>query len=407
LQLQGNQASESFPKLDDTGTGDDQISIYRVDGIQAIPPGFPPFRAPFIQPQAVPFQLSGNRQDAGDQLKQLDDTGTGADAITLAAAVPLADTGAGVDASAVAAAVPLAETGTGADASAVAAAFTVTDTGTGDDASAVTATFTVTDTGAAADAISVATGIDQNQAWPGVAWMFLEPSAASFQLAGDKAGPTTASVSVPDTGSGSDTITITASVPLADTGSGADALSVTVVLPLAETGAGTDASTVAAAVPLIETGAGSDSVLVLITGEGDPNQAPILPFPAFSAPFIMPRGLPLQLQGGGDADRALSMSDTGTAADAISVVVTITLAETGTGVDAVTTTVALSLSETATAVDAIVQAVTLVLTEAGVATDTVAVVGGGIRGSGQGHGPHTSPGNVYPRPSGGIRGSVG
>src|SRR5206468_839366 len=62
------------------------------------------------------FNSLGN---AGGTTTTVADTGSGADAVTVRAAVPAADTGSGADAVSVSLIVPLADTGSGADAASV------------------------------------------------------------------------------------------------------------------------------------------------------------------------------------------------------------------------------------------------------------------------------------------------
>jgi hypothetical protein len=83
------------------------------------------------------------------------------------------------------------------------------------------------------------------------------------------------SISLSDSGSGSDALAVTATVPLADSGSasdaltvqhpqsdsgtGSDTLAVTATVPLADAGVASDALAVTASIPLADTGAGSDA----------------------------------------------------------------------------------------------------------------------------------------------------
>lgn len=244
----------------------------------AAPLPFPPFSAPFIEPNVIPFQQQG---DAYAPFLNLTDTGAGSDAVTVSAAVPLSDTGTGSDSISVGVAVPLADTGTGDDSS-----FTV--------AVAVP----LTDTGAGADSISVNQGADPNQApalqFPPWTAPFIEPNAVPFQLLGDSSS--IPQISLSDTGAAADGLTVTAAVPLVDTAAAADAVTIAAAVPLADSGSGADAATVTAAVPLTDSGTAADSITVVSTGAADSAPFLVLLIPS-PLPFSDPTFVPFQLQG--------------------------------------------------------------------------------------------------------------
>ena len=257
LQLQGDRSpGVTQVSLTDTGTADDTSLSVLIDyGYVAGPLPFPPFSAPFIEPNVTPFQLAG---DATTPIPvSLTDTGTADDtSITVTAAVPL------------------------------------TDTAIGDDTS-----FTVDH------------GIDPVQAWPLFAPMFLQPSAATQQFLGD--------TNVPQT------------------------------IPFTETGTVDDAFTV--------------------DHGTDPVQSSPYPFPPFSAPFIEPNVIPFQLLGDASGLPQISLIDTGTADDtSITVTATVAVSDSGAAADTAAVTAVVSFNDTGTGTDSVAVQLTGVDSPAGI-----------------------------------------
>lgn len=393
----------------------------------AVPP--PPFRTPWRGPRIGPFQLRGDRTTPPDGANisvadtatgtdaltvtatatladtatgtdgisetvtaTIADTATGTDALTVTAAVTLADTATGTDAIAVSATVTVTDTGTGTDAIAVSAAVPLADTGSGTDGISVTVTTTIADTATGADQLSVLTGTDQNQAWPGVAWMFLSPNSASVQMGGSRVASGDQVIGLPDIGSGTDAVTANAAVPLADTATATDALSVTVTVTVTDTADATDALSVAAAVALADTAAGVDTVTVTATvpfgdtatgvdgvtvqaaGEPDPYQAwPQtggwrLRRPNSAASF--------QLKGSAEnGDQAVTLPDTGSAADTVTVAAVVTITDTATAVDGLSVVVTAAIADTATGADTLAANATVTITDTATGADGISVSG--------------------------------
>lgn len=303
-------------------------------GAVAGPLPFPPFGPMFHDPYATPFQLLGDQ--SSPTAVSLSDTASGTDALTVSAAVPLADTGTGTDPMAVAAAIPLADTGAGADTLAAAVSVPLTDTGAGADASTVTAAVPLADTSTGVDTLGLTT--DGPVAGPQFAAMFLQPSAASFQMLGDTT-TTTASVNLPDTGTGADDLAATASVALSDTAVGAEGFTVTVTFTVTDVGTGTDVLTGTAAIPLTDSGAGGDvltaTAAVPLTDVGAGLDA-------------------LTVSGSNNPN----LPDTAAGADTLAVSTAVSLSDTATGTDQATATAAVPLSDVGTAADSLTISVT-------------------------------------------------
>lgn len=163
-------------------------------------------------------------------------------------------------------------------------------------------TITVSDTSTGADALSIA-----------VAFGLADTGAGADGLAGS------AALNLAETGAGTDGIGLTVTFTLADSGAGTDDLSVLTetLIQLAESGSGSDAVSITASVSAAETGAGTDGLALSVS---------------------------------------LSISDSGAGSDALDVLqaTLITIAETAAGTDGIgAITVAITLPETATGVDAI------------------------------------------------------
>lgn len=253
----------------------------------------------------------------------LADTGSGADAVTVAATVTLAETGTGTDVIASTPAVTLADVGSGADAIAVTIPQALADTGTGTDALAATAAVPLGETGSGADAVSV-------------------------------------NVPVPlsDSGAGLDAISASPSDTLSDTGHGTDALSASAALTLADAGSAVDAATTSAAVQLADTGTGVDAL------------------------SVAGGSTPVTLADAGSAADALALTsisatlaETGSAVDAITEAVTVpTQADTGQGADALSVALAAALADTGHATDAMTTSSSVTLADGSSIAETFAVM---------------------------------
>lgn len=252
------------------------------------------------------------------------------DDITVVVIVPQtlpAETGTGADAATVSAAVPLADPRTVTDAVTVAAALALADPRTGTDAATVAATVPLADTGAGADALTGPSATVPLPAESGTATDDVSVSGSS-------------SPSLPETGTGTDAVTVAATVAATDTATGTDAIAVTKAFMLpGDTGTGTDALTVAATVPLpADTGSGADA----LTASG--SSSPSLPDTA-SASDALTVAVSLSLadpRTGTDAlalAAAIGISDVAAAADALVEQVSAFLADVATGADATTVVV--------------------------------------------------------------------
>lgn len=176
------------------------------------------------------------------------DTGTGADAFSVAVAIDFADSGSGADALAVAVAAALSDSGSGADAVDVAVAVPLADAGAWTEALSVAVDVQLSDAGAGADALSVAASVGLEDAAAGADTLGI---AASFELAESAAGSDSIALAVDvghaDAAACVDGLGVGADCPLSDAATGVDSLSVdtgATPVSLADAGAGADALSV-------------------------------------------------------------------------------------------------------------------------------------------------------------------
>lgn len=252
--------------------------------------------------------------------------------------VTVADTASGADAATVAAAVPLAETASGSDSATVTATVAIADTAASSDALTAIVAVTLADTGTGTDALSVAAG--SNPSLPDLA-------AGADSLA------VSATSALTDAGSSADAATITGTIPLADTGIGGNAIAVTSTVPLAELGVGTDVATVNATVPLPDTAHGADAATITTTAT------------------VADSGAGTDAVSVAVGTLALSQTATGTDAITVQAGSNPLLPDVGAGTDTLTTTVTSQLADTAHATDGITVVVTLAVADAAAAADVV------------------------------------
>src|SRR5262252_4339113 len=192
---------------------------------------------------------------------------------------------------------------------------------------------------------------------------YLGPVAAAV-------GPTSATITLADTGAGADAIVVAGSLALTDSGTGADSLVANASIVLADTGAGTDAIADSASLSLTDSGTGVDSLVNAVTATlADSGVGTDVQFVSTTKTLS---------DSGVGADTivdsvTVALTDAGTGADALSVTVTLTLSDSGVGADTVVNSVTVTLTSSGTGADTIVDSATVTLAESGVGTDSVSV----------------------------------
>ena len=188
-------------------------------------------------------------------------------------------------------------------------------------------------------------------------------------------GPTSATITLADTGAGVDTFVASGSLALADSGTGTDSFVTNASIVLADTGAGADSIVDSASLVLADPGTGTDSIVVgatiglTDTGGGTDTVSD-------SAAVT----LPVQAGSGLDAivvSVTSALADSGIGADSVAVTVSpISLTDTGTGTDVLTVSVSATITDPGTGADAIVVAVTAALNDSGIGTDSIQTTSG-------------------------------
>ena len=201
------------------------------------------------------------------------DSGAGTDTVTFAPAIAGTDSGAGADTAGIAATLAgQTDSGTGTDAAAIAPAIAGADSGAGSDSVTPGPAINGTDTSAGAEqaAVNAAAGISDSAAGTDTA-----AAAVALSPADSAAGTDTAAAAVAlspaDSSTGTDTAALAVAVGLADTGTGADAPALSVNIDLTDSATGTDQVSVAEnATPInvSDSGAGSDTVGVAADIDG-------------------------------------------------------------------------------------------------------------------------------------------
>jgi hypothetical protein len=156
-------------------------------------------------------------------------------------------------------------------------------------------------------------------------------------------------------------------ITLADTGTGTDGLTVAASAPLTDAATGTDALTVSAQATLADAAAGVDSLAV--AGSTDPNQA----IPAVPWMFAQPELAAVQLWGDASTTPAPVLTETATGTEGLTVAAATALAETATGADVLSVTVLVSLTDTGHGTDAFTETVSVPLADTVTGTDSLTV----------------------------------
>lgn len=171
------------------------------------------------------------------------EAGSGSEAITVNAAVPLAVAGAAADTVAVTAAVPVTEAASAGDAIAVSVTSSTTDTASAVEAVAAAVSAAVADAAAATETVTVLVSVP----------------AADIGGADDSVAVAAASATA-DAGSATETVTVVAAVAVAETGTAVDSVTVEQPGSPTDTGSATETVTVVVMVNVSDSGSATDSV---------------------------------------------------------------------------------------------------------------------------------------------------
>jgi hypothetical protein len=214
--------------------------------------------------------------------------------------------------------------------------------------------------------------------------------------------PSSATVTISDSGTGTDSVSVQVTVAVADSGTATETQTIAAAVPISQTGAGTETLGIAAAVPVTESGVGTEAVAGGIT-------AAIVETGGGTEQLAIAASVPLTESGTGTdtvsvaGNSAVTISDTGTGSDVAAIAASIALAESGTGTEALGIAAAIGLTDIGTGVEQaaggigvfpadsgvgveqLALSVSTPLTESGVGTDQLAVgVSLGVAESGAG-----------------------
>ncbi len=323
------------------------------------------------------------------------DSGAGADIATILASMNLTDTGSGADTISITQLKSLLETGQGADIISLINRLSVTDTGSGSEVLNILYKIAITDSGAGSEIINILSQIALQETGTGT-------DAVDKQVQGD-------SKQVSDTGTGTDALSILAKIAMVDSGTGTEAAMVLVRLAVVDSGIGTEiinilsqilqndsgsgtealeilkqiaiadsgsvsseALTVLAKLAITETGSGTDEIAV--SGEGK---------------FIQDSGsgsealnilIEMLIQDSGIGSEILAilnqiaLTDTSSGTDAITVIGQIALIDSGNGSEAIEILKQIAISDSGSATEALEILVQIALSETGAGQEALSVL---------------------------------
>lgn len=282
------------------------------------------------------------------------DTGSGAEASTLAAAITAtetasaaeastltatgssSDTGAGAEAAALAAALTGSETAAGVEASSLAASIAAPDTASGAEGSSLTATASSADTGTASESATLVVQIFDADTASAAEASALVTAITSPDAATATDQATDRTLTAGDLGAAAEASVLAAALSSGETAAGIDAATPSVSLTSSETAQGVEASTLAAQLTSAETATG---------GEGS------------------------AVDDGSGSNQNVTSSDTATSAEASTLTTVLVSADTATAVEAATVTVQITSGDTGTTSDSAVLAASLASSDTGNAVD--------------------------------------
>jgi len=323
-------------------------------------PGYP-LSTPFYSPMPADVPASSAIQPVS-----LTDAGTGTDALTIASDVALADSGVGADTIAIASDIVLSDSGVGADTLAIASSVAFGDSGTGTDSLTI---------------VSIASFQEQPTALYGPGWYPGAPGrplGTPFYVAPVDSQPTPGvPIGLADAGAGLDSLAIAADVAFVDSGTGTDTLSIASSVALSDSATGTDTLAIAADVGFSETGTATDSLSIVSVTVADlptqnfgPGWRPGLPGLPLGIPFYIP---PADSQPPTIPTTPITLADTGTGIDSLTIASDVGLADTGQGADALSIASAVALADTGAGADALAIASTVGLSDVGTGADSLAI----------------------------------
>jgi hypothetical protein len=200
----------------------------------------------------------------------ISDTGSGSDAVTVAASLGVTDSGSGSDSAALKANVaPSADAGLGTDSIvSLQGQVPVSDSGSGSDAVAsLQAQRSLVDSGSGADSALVGSAVNVSDGGSGsdaLASVNVQVPISDVGLGTDALSSIIAQILAADSGLGTDHLVLGSPVTLSDSGLGTDAVGIQAQILINDVGAGLDSAIVKVSTTISDVGLGSDVLAVSV-----------------------------------------------------------------------------------------------------------------------------------------------
>ena len=308
------------------------------------------------------------------QLKTLLETGAGADIISLVNKLAVTDNGAGAEIISILGQIAVTETAAGNEALSVLSELAITDTGAGADAITALIQVAATDTGAGAEALSILFKIATTDSGAGseiiniLTQLVLTDTGAGADIV-DKVN-IGSDKQVTDSGTGSEALSILTQLALTDTGTGAEAVSALIELSVTDSGTGTEIINLLLQILQTDAGSGSEVIQILkqmaVSDSGIANEA----ITALVQLAVSETGLGSDVES--VSGNIKQISETGTGAEALSVLTSLAIQDTGAGIEILEILNQLAVTETGSGADVASKEEKKDITDSGSGADTVA-----------------------------------
>ena len=248
--------------------------------------------------------------------KNVTDSGSGSDAVSLLAQIAIAETAAGVDTVSILAFLSIAETGNATDSVALLALIPIAESATGADTINVAVFVPIADSGSGTETIVILASVSVSETGSGADEIDAEQTADV--------------ISISETATGVDAVSVLAQLGISDSATASDVLNILALLGIGDTGSGNDQNQITAMVNISETATATELVQIFAQ-IGITEQASAI------------ETLSILVQAG--------ITDSATANDVIGILATVDQQETGQGSDQLGITAQVSIPETGEGTD--------------------------------------------------------
>lgn len=329
---------------------------------------------------------------SGPTIKDIADTASGSDSVSILNSIPVNETGSGSDQTSllgvvelddsavtsdtisILAQLSLIDSTVGSDALSILALLSLADTATANEALSAVIDIALSDTSTSSDAISLLIQIAQVDSATGseIVSLLADLVLSDAGSASDALNVLVTLATLSDTAVGADSASVLTSVILNDTGLADEALSLLVEVALSDTANATEALTLLVELALSEVASGSDSVQVFSS------LAEISVADSGAGSEVVSILNQITLSDSGNTTEALQLlaslavSDSATSEDAVVVLGSVLLADTGTlSTEALSLLINVALSESAIAQETTNLLAQIAVSDSGVATETL------------------------------------